>query len=886
MKLISCEITAFGKLSDYKYDFCDGLNAILEDNGWGKTTFCVFIKSMFYGLEYNQKHSLNERKHYKPWEGSSYGGSLTFEVEGKRYRIERSFKDKDKDDTFALYNADTGLVSDDYSADIGEELFGVDRESFERSIFIPQEVLETSMTDSLNAKMGNLSTVQDDINQFDKAIERVVDKYRTYTSKGSRNTGSIPKIREQIRQQTQKLEKLPSLRSGYDAAKELLAEKHREHKDLLDQKNRLKEEITSQSKREQKMGAYSEKKQMLEKYRTEESALSDFFANGIPESSDLAQIEEKDREKKLTAERIHEIKTRLPRESEVERLRALFEGHEVDEDTLEAWKNDAEEIRKLKEYCSLHRMQPQNEESLKELKAYFSSKEPVESEINQADENALKLLQLDAQIETLEDRYSEAKTAEREGLIGRRLMSPFNWMSLLIALVLLAGGFMHYMLYRNTRGLFFSFASIVVGGLLLVLVMILVAKNRHDNKIERRRLIENTRKAEDELNEKNRQRRQTMDQIKEFLKGYLVTPTDSYAAMVAEIKSKSELYHRLLDAESEYLTETKASMDRLSDLSVQFHTSLSYFVDAYGNYSYEDIDETEVLVRLSNDVEAYGQIKNNLALIDREEIRLKELGEDTTAFVSRFPIEDEEQSELAEKLAVIRHKADRYAVLEKEISLIEEDIAAFEKDTDIDESVESVEELQSRQLAMDERLAELGQQIVKSQDQLLELSDEIESLEEIEEGIEDLKQKEQELCAEAELIEKTGTYLRQARERFLSKYMGPLRMGLKKYLLTIVPKDRVDDFELDMNLDVKYVRKGSTWASEYLSAGYQDLVSLCARMALIDVLYTGECPPVVLDDPFTNLDEEKIKNATGLVEKLAGDRQIIYLTCHESRMIG
>ena len=47
MKLISCYITGFGRIEDYKYEFGDGLNAFLEDNGWGKSTFCAFIKAMF-----------------------------------------------------------------------------------------------------------------------------------------------------------------------------------------------------------------------------------------------------------------------------------------------------------------------------------------------------------------------------------------------------------------------------------------------------------------------------------------------------------------------------------------------------------------------------------------------------------------------------------------------------------------------------------------------------------------------------------------------------------------------------------------------------------------------------------------------------------------------
>ena len=48
MKLISLYIDNFGKLSDYSFDFSKTLNSLYEENGWGKTTLTVFIKSMLY----------------------------------------------------------------------------------------------------------------------------------------------------------------------------------------------------------------------------------------------------------------------------------------------------------------------------------------------------------------------------------------------------------------------------------------------------------------------------------------------------------------------------------------------------------------------------------------------------------------------------------------------------------------------------------------------------------------------------------------------------------------------------------------------------------------------------------------------------------------------
>ena len=58
---------------------------------------------------------------------------------------------------------------------------------------------------------------------------------------------------------------------------------------------------------------------------------------------------------------------------------------------------------------------------------------------------------------------------------------------------------------------------------------------------------------------------------------------------------------------------------------------------------------------------------------------------------------------------------------------------------------------------------------------------------------------------------------------------------------------------------------------------------LCMRFALVDALFTGEKPFVILDDPFVNLDDRHTKEALALLRKLAEERQILYLVCNSSR---
>ena len=124
MKLIKCHIENFGKLENFDYDFTDGLNTIKQENGFGKTTFASFIKAMFYGLDAKRNTKvLTDRKKYEPWQGGSFGGNIEFEIDGKKYKVERFFGKKEADDTFKIYDLSTNLETDDFSNNLGEEIF-------------------------------------------------------------------------------------------------------------------------------------------------------------------------------------------------------------------------------------------------------------------------------------------------------------------------------------------------------------------------------------------------------------------------------------------------------------------------------------------------------------------------------------------------------------------------------------------------------------------------------------------------------------------------------------------------------------------------------------------------------------------------------------------
>lgn len=199
MKLLSCHIDNFGKLSGLDYPFDENLCVLFAENGWGKSTLAAFLRVMFYGFEGENRRNedSNERMRYRPWQGGVYGGSVTFRCEGRTYKMLRVFGDRKKDDAFRLYDAETGLPDSTYSDLIGEELFGIDRDSFRRTVFWSQQDHETAATTAIQAKIGDLSAGSDDLPNYDLAVRQLRKEMERL--RPDRASGLIKKKEERLR---------------------------------------------------------------------------------------------------------------------------------------------------------------------------------------------------------------------------------------------------------------------------------------------------------------------------------------------------------------------------------------------------------------------------------------------------------------------------------------------------------------------------------------------------------------------------------------------------------------------------------------------------------------------------------------------------------------
>ncbi len=294
MRLIECYIENFGIYHEYSCKFESGLNCRLSENGSGKTTLSMFLTAMLFGMPESRKQSLseNERKKYAPWQGGRYGGSLTLEAGGKIYTVERSFGTKPSDDTFTLRDTAHGTPSGDYSERIGEELFGIDRDGFLRTVFLSERNLSVSNENkTISAKLSDLVGVDGDVGGFDAAIA-LLDERRKFYYKKSGNC-EIGNTRALLSAKRAELDGITEGRAEAEARAERLVELTALRARLEEEKKALSKELlesTEQSIKKLNIERYGELEAKLARYEERLSLLDKFFGGNIPTVKEIDEL--------------------------------------------------------------------------------------------------------------------------------------------------------------------------------------------------------------------------------------------------------------------------------------------------------------------------------------------------------------------------------------------------------------------------------------------------------------------------------------------------------------------------------------------------------------------------------------------------------------------
>lgn len=134
------------------------------------------------------------------------------------------------------------------------------------------------------------------------------------------------------------------------------------------------------------------------------------------------------------------------------------------------------------------------------------------------------------------------------------------------------------------------------------------------------------------------------------------------------------------------------------------------------------------------------------------------------------------------------------------------------------------------------------------------------------------------------ILTETENMLRIADGNLKNRYILPVKDNFVKYA-SALEKAIGEKVTMSSDLSVSYERNGMNRSEKHLSSGQRSLCALCFRLALLENMFPKEKPFLILDDPFTSLDEAHLKKVKALLDALSGNFQLLYFTCHDSRNI-
>ena len=91
MYIKEVHIVSFANICDLTLSFAPGLNVIEGENESGKSSICMFIKFMLYGLSgRGAEGEMSEHQRYVSWQTGRAAGELVVVTAETSYRISRS----------------------------------------------------------------------------------------------------------------------------------------------------------------------------------------------------------------------------------------------------------------------------------------------------------------------------------------------------------------------------------------------------------------------------------------------------------------------------------------------------------------------------------------------------------------------------------------------------------------------------------------------------------------------------------------------------------------------------------------------------------------------------------------------------------------------------
>lgn len=195
----------FGKLHQQRLELGDGLNLIHAPNESGKSTWCQFLRTMFYGFPPRERGEFADKNRFAPWDGSPMSGTMDVVSGTQQYTLSRTTERSSAPmGAFSCTYTGTGTPVPGIDAqNAGLTLLGVERSVFSRSAFIGQSGLMLDQDAALEQRLSSLITTGEEDVSFTESYDRL-KKQRN--RRRHNKTGLLPGLEQEIAQLQQQLD--------------------------------------------------------------------------------------------------------------------------------------------------------------------------------------------------------------------------------------------------------------------------------------------------------------------------------------------------------------------------------------------------------------------------------------------------------------------------------------------------------------------------------------------------------------------------------------------------------------------------------------------------------------------------------------------------------
>lgn len=875
MKLLSCHIENFGKLHDYAVDFTDGSNIVCEENGWGKSTFAAFVRAMFYGLEGERKRSIeeNERKRYKPWQGGVFGGQLVFEVQGKQYEISRIFYDKEIQDEFEIRDVKTNLPTKDYTGKLGEELFKINRESFIRTIFIGQNECETTSTDDINAKIGNLTDNSNDMNNFESANARLTEIINRLTP--SRITGSIAKRAGELTRLERIVQDGIGISDTIDTYQEYLqaeSESYEKLKEQLKEAGRQQTKVAELQRITAKKDEWMRLKKITKARQEELAEAKEKFPGDIPPSSDVKKHLSNCGSMARSAERAASYHVTETEEKEFADLQNVFAQNVPETSVIQEMLALVRQLGNLSQEFSAQQLSPGEKEHLDTLEQEFADDSEGVSSIaakwNNRNTRKAALPSNQAALAALKASMSVPKQEKKSFVLP-----------LILGIILALAGIVTIFAFSIIPGLIIVAAGVI----LLTAGLFSMQKQRYASASHTPAVVPPEFTALQKAIEEDTLYIQKTD---EEVAAYLASHGRAFDEVTVSV-SLQTLTEEYIEYTNLKKKAQKASESTKSAEMASIRERVCHFLETYGILP-ADARFTDDIYLIQSKSDRYVTLKNKKEKFHEADASYQAVFYEICSFLKKYgfvPSED-----LESQMNSIKDNLDAYQNILKAYTEASNELDAFERETDISilNAELPEEELPSLE-ALNQKIMELTTEIESSHNTIIGYNKTLEGLrtqydewEENRAKLEEQTELQKTEKAKYDHVLKARVYLGLAKESITAKYADPIMKSFSSYY-EMLTNSSAERFRMDANTSVTVEESGKQRNTNTLSSGYRDLIGICLRVALVDAMYKEESPVLIMDDPFANLDDEKLIAGKKFLEQIAHKYQVIYFTCSNSR---